>query len=172
MGTRLDTIKRLHEHRHWVRHKLLTASRGLTAEGLRKSFEMGIGSVLGTFVHLYGAETVWINVLENKSQAAAFPTLENFANLEALEREWETLDRRWSAWMSTAREETLDETAVRVRDGKSLSTSVMDVLMHVATHQHYHAAQIVNMLRHVGVQPPPACDFIVMAREQFRDEKK
>jgi len=46
------------------------------------------------------------------------------------------------------------------------------VLIHVNTHQHYHAAQIVNMLRHLGVKPPPACDFIVMAREQFPSEKK
>jgi len=28
------------------------------------------------------------------------------------------------------------------------------------------------MLRHLGVKPPPACDFIVMARENFLDEKK
>ena len=157
MGTRLDTIKRLHEHRHWVRHKLLTASRGLTNDGLRKSFEMGVGSVLGTFVHLYGAETVWINVLENKNQSAAFPTLENFANLEALERDWDLLDQRWAAWLANANED-------------AFVTTVMDVLIHVATHQHYHAAQIVNMLRHLGVKPPPACDFIVLAREQFKSE--
>jgi uncharacterized damage-inducible protein DinB len=160
MGTRLDTITRLHEHRHWVRNKLLTASRGLTTDGLRKSFEMGVGSVLGTFVHLYGAETVWINVLEN------------FANLEALERDWELLDQRWAAWLSNVKEEELDHVAERIREGKSFLTTVMDVLIHVATHQHYHAAQIVNMLRHLGVKPPPACDFIVMARENFLDEKK
>ena len=159
MGTRIDTITRLHEHRHWVRNKLLTASRGLTNDGLRKSFEIGIGSVLGTFVHLYGAETVWINVLENK-------------NLEALERDWELLDRRWSAWLSNVKEEDLDQVAERIREGKSFLTTVMDVLIHVNTHQHYHAAQIVNMLRHLGVKPPPACDFIVMAREQFLSEKK
>ena len=172
MGTRLDTIKRLHDHRQWVRHKLLTASRGLTNDGLRKSFEMGVGSVLGTFVHLYGAETVWINVLENKNQSAAFPTLENFANLEALERDWELLDQRWAAWLFNVKEEDLDHVAERIREGKSFLTTVMDVLIHVATHQHYHAAQIVNMLRHLGVKPPPACDFIVMARENFLDEKK
>ena len=172
MGTRIDTITRSHEHRHWVCNKLLTASRGLTNDGLRKSFEMGVGSVLGTFVHLYGAETVWINVLENKNQSAAFPTLENFANLEALERDWELLDQRWAAWLSNVKEEQLDHVAERIREGKSFLTTVMDVLIHVATHQHCHAAQIVNMLRHLGVKPPPACDFIVMARENFLDEKK
>ena len=172
MGTRIDTITRLHEHRHWVRNKLLTASRGLTNDGLRKSFEMGIGSVLGTFVHLYGAETVWINVLENKNQSAAFPTQDQFANLEALERDWELLDQRWSAWLSNVKDEDLDQVAERIREGKSFLTTVMDVLIHVNTHQHYHAAQIVNMLRHLGVKPPPACDFIVMAREQFLSEKK
>jgi uncharacterized damage-inducible protein DinB len=133
---------------------------------------MGIGSVLGTFVHLYGAETVWINVLENKNQSAAFPTQDQFANLEALERDWELLDQRWSAWLSNVKEEDLDQVAERIREGKSFLTTVMDVLIHVNTHQHYHAAQIVNMLRHLGVKPPPACDFIVMAREQFLSEKK
>ena len=128
--------------------------------------------MLGTFVHLYGAETVWINVLENKNQSVAFPTLENFANLEALERDWELLDQRWAAWLSNVKEEQLDHVAERIREGKSFLTTVMDVLIHVATHQHYHAAQIVNMLRHLGVKPPPACDFIVMARENFLDEKK
>ncbi len=128
--------------------------------------------MLGTFVHLYGAETVWINVLENKNQSAAFPTQDQFANLEALERDWELLDRRWSAWLSNVKEEDLDQVAERIREGKSFLTTVMDVLIHVNTHQHYHAAQIVNMLRHLGVKPPPACDFIGMAREQFRSEKK
>jgi uncharacterized damage-inducible protein DinB len=80
------------------------------------------------------------------------------------------LDQRWAAWLANANEDALDQVAERIREGKSFLTTVMDVLIHVATHQHYHAAQIVNMLRHLGVKPPPACDFIVLAREQFKSE--
>jgi uncharacterized damage-inducible protein DinB len=154
-----------------VRHKLLTASRGLSPEALRQPFEMGVGSLFGTFVHLYGAELIWIHVLELKEQPA-FPSPESFANLEALERAWEPLDRRWQLWFAAATEASLDGVVERVREGKVYPTHVADVLIHVATHQQYHAAQIVNMLRHLGVKPPPACDFILMARERFKDDRK
>jgi uncharacterized damage-inducible protein DinB len=54
-----------------------------------------------------------------------------------------------------------------VRDGKSYITDGHAIYLHVCTHQHYHAAQISNMLRQMGKSLGPI-DLIVMAREQWK----
>ncbi|MCE9619843.1 MAG: DinB family protein [Planctomycetes bacterium] len=167
MGTRLDTIKRMNVHRHWVRNKLLTAAKGLSNDAMRRPFEMGMGSVFGTLVHLYGAEGVWMDVLELRNPAGTFPTMDTFAGIKELEKAWKTLDQRWTTWFAVINDEVLDIIVKRVRDGKATHTTVMDVLIHINMHQQYHAAQLVNMLRQLNVQLLPACDAIVMAREQM-----
>jgi uncharacterized damage-inducible protein DinB len=55
----------------------------------------------------------------------------------------------------------------RVREGKTYTTNAHDIFLHVCTHQHYHAAQISNMLRQMGKSLGPN-DLIVMAREQWQ----
>ena len=43
---------------------------------------------------------------------------------------------------------------------------ISDIFLHVCTHQHYHAAQISNMLRQLG-KSIGSSDLIVLAREQW-----
>lgn len=56
-------IRRLHQHRMWVNHRLLEAVRPLTEAELRQSFAIGQGSVWKTITHLLAAEFVWLEAL-------------------------------------------------------------------------------------------------------------
>ena len=162
-----DTIRRLHEHRLWTRAKILAAARTCTDAELRQRFEMGVGSIFGTIVHLWGAETVWANVLEEGDAAFTIPSADSFPSLAALETAWKPLDARWTQLLSRASDPSfLAKPMHRVRDGKSYTTNAHDIFLHVCTHQHYHAAQISNMLRQLGKALGPN-DLIVMAREQW-----
>jgi uncharacterized damage-inducible protein DinB len=162
------TIRRLHEHRIWTRAKILAAARACSDEELRRPFEMGVGSLFGSIVHLWGAEMVWANVLEEGDPALMIPPASAFPTLTALEEAWKPLDARWAKLLARADDGAfLAKAFPRVRDGKSYITNAHDIYLHVCTHQHYHAAQISNMLRQLGKALGPN-DLIVMAREQWK----
>ena len=78
--TEADTIRRLHDHRLWTRNKILAAARTCSDAELRRPFEMGVGSLFGTIVHLWGAELVWANVLEEVDPATVIPSADTFAS--------------------------------------------------------------------------------------------
>ena len=161
------TIRRLHEHRLWTRAKILTAARTCTDADLRRPFEMGVGTLFGTIIHLWGAETVWANVLEESDPAFTIPSADAFPSLASLEDAWRPLDARWAQLLArTSDPAFLAKPMHRVRDGKTYTTNAHDIFLHVCTHQHYHAAQISNMLRQLG-KILGSNDLIVMAREQW-----
>ena len=167
--TSADTIRRLHEHRCWTRNKILVASRACSDAELHRPFEMGVGSLFATIVHLWGAEMVWANVLEEGDPAFMIPPASAFPSIAALEEAWKPLDARWSQLLVRADDPAfLAKAFVRVRDGKRFATNAHDIYLHVCTHQHYHAAQISNMLRQMGKALGPN-DLIVMAREQWKE---
>lgn len=165
--TAADPIRRLHEHRLWTRAKLLAAARECTHDDLVRPFEMGMGNILATLGHLWAAEMVWASVLEQDDPAFPLPKPTQFATLAELEAAWPALDARWAALLAAIDEPgALDLPKPRIRDGRTYTTSARDIYLHVCTHQHYHAAQLSNMLRQLG-RTLPGCDLIFMAREQW-----
>jgi uncharacterized damage-inducible protein DinB len=165
------TIRRLHEHRAWFRAKMIASAEKLSPRDLRQSFPMGPGSVFAVLVHCWAAETAWINALEESDPGFVLPGPDSFASLDALLDEWKKTDARWDAYWARLKESDLAKPVVRVREGKAYTTSVADVLIHVCTHQMYHAAQLKNMLRQLEVTDLPPSDFIVFARETWRPER-
>jgi uncharacterized damage-inducible protein DinB len=107
-------------------------------------------------------------VLEEADPATVIPSADTFASVAALEDAWKPLDARWAKLLARADDAAfLARPFGRVRDGKSYMTDGHAIYLHVCTHQHYHAAQISNMLRQMGKSLGPI-DLIVMAREQWK----
>ena len=167
MNTGADSIHRLHEHRLWTRAKILAAARTCTDAELHRPFEMGMGTLFASVNHLWVAESVWANVLEEGDTAFVHSSANAFSAIAALEDAWKPLDARWASLVARASDPAfLAKPMHRTRDGKTYTTNAHDIFLHVCTHQHYHAAQIANMLRQMGKSLGPT-DLIVMAREQF-----
>jgi len=162
-----DPIGQLHAHRRWLRDKMIQAARSLSADDLQRPFAMGPGSVFATLAHCWFAETVWINTLERMDPATTIRGIDTFPTLDALLEQWAETDARWDAYLARLSPADLVLPVVRIRDGKHFTTSVQDVLLHVCTHQMYHAAQCKNMLRQLGASDLPTSDFIVFARENW-----
>jgi len=169
LNTAVDAIRRLHDHRRWARARVIELVRPLDEATLRKAFPMGPGSIMGVLVHCYGAEVVWLNVLERRDPNTNIPSADVFPSLGALETAWSAVEARWERMLGGLDDARLAEPAVRRRNDRDLVTSTGEVLMHVCTHQHYHMAQLVNMLRQIDAlpDPRPSIDFITMAREQW-----
>lgn len=174
-----DPIRRLHQHRAWVNHNLLAAARQLSEERLKASFPIGQGSIWQSLLHMHAAEYVWLEALLGKPDAitpgdapGALPGNQRgeggITGLDDLAKKWAILDQRWTAYLHGLAPGSLDETVVKqsATTGQRFTPSRRDVLLHVCTHAHYTAAQVVNMLRHAGVSKLPEVMLMALARQE------
>lgn len=164
-----DLIRRLHQHRRWANGRALAACRALDAGQLARPLPIGQGSVLATLTHLYAAEFIWLAALEgdpNPPPPAAF----RFDGLGALEAAWAALDARSGAYLYAITPEAMARPVAKRSTssgaGRTFTTPAADVLLHVCTHAQYTLAQLNNMLRQLGVTPPPDVMLITMSREE------
>lgn len=175
----MDPVTRLHQHRTWVNHNLLDAAATLTDEQLRSPFLIGQGSIWKSLTHLFAAEYVWLDALEGIEDSIApgdvpgkLPGNQegegSITSLDDLREKWIALDQRWGSYLESLTPESLEEPVYRksIALGQRLTTRRSDVLLHVCTHAHYTAAQVMNMLRQVGVGKLPETMVISMARQE------
>jgi uncharacterized damage-inducible protein DinB len=174
----VELLQRLHEHRAWVNNNLLTAAAALSDEQLRSPFQIGQGSVWKSLLHLYGAEYVWLEALLGNEAFLVPGDLPGkipgnqqgegaITNLDELRQKWSALEDRWIANVAKLTPSALEEIVHRKSStGACFGTHRRDILLHVCTHAHYTAAQVVNMLRHIGVEKLPETMLISLARQQ------
>lgn len=177
----LGPILRLHQHRSWVNHNLLAACEQLSEDQLRQPFQIGQGSVWQSLLHLHAAEFVWLEALQG-NEAPLLPgdlpgqlpgnqgAEGGFTSLQDLKEKWEILNGRWGRYLAAIGPEDLDKLIYKTSTssglGKRFGTKCGDVLLHVCTHAHYTTAQVINMLRQLGITPLPDVMLISLARQQ------
>jgi uncharacterized damage-inducible protein DinB len=87
-----------------------------------------------------------------------------------LENRWTEPDRRLKTYLGSLTDESLEEIIYKISTssglGKRHGTKRADVLLHLCTHAQYTTAQLVNMLRQLGVSPLPDVMLISLAREE------
>ena len=177
----VDQIQRLHQHRAWVNGNLLTTAASLSDEQLRLPFQIGQGSIWKSLVHLYAAEFVWLEALLGNDDPLVLGDLPGklpgnqqgeggIMDLDDLRHHWVALEQRWSGYLASLTPDSLDELVYKKSTsyglGKRFATRRGDVLLHVCTHAHYTAAQVVNMLRQAGADRLPETMLISMARQE------
>jgi uncharacterized damage-inducible protein DinB len=174
----VELLQRLHEHRAWVNGNLLSAAATLSDEQLRSAFPIGQGSVWQSLLHLYAAEYVWLEALFGNEAFLVPGDLPGkipgnqqgeggVIGLDDLRQKWSALEQRWIGYLASLTPPALAEVVYRKSSsGQRFGTRRSDVLLHVCTHAHYTAAQVVNMLRHVGVEKLPDTMLISLARQK------
>jgi uncharacterized damage-inducible protein DinB len=180
----IDLLRRLHQHRTWVNGNLLAAAAELTEEQLRSTFQIGQGSIWKSLVHLYAAEYVWLEALLGNEDPLMPGDLPGklpgnqqgegaITGMDDLRQKWAVLEQRWSEYLATLTPDSLDELVYKKSTssgfGKRLGTRRADVLLHVCTHAHYTAAQVVNMLRQAGADKLPETMLISLVRHEMTE---
>jgi uncharacterized damage-inducible protein DinB len=176
--TAVALLRRLHQHRAWVNSNLLTAATALSGEQLRSAFPIGQGSVWKSLLHLYAAEYVWLESLLGNEAFVVPGDLpgkipgnqegeDGITGLDDLRQKWSALEQRWSGYLASLAPAALEEVVYRKSSaGQRFGSRRSDVLLHVCAHAHYTAAQVINMLRHVGVEKLPNTMLISLARQE------
>ncbi|QDT53520.1 DinB family protein [Caulifigura coniformis] len=179
--TGADVVRRLQVHRVWVNRNLMRVVKSLGEEQLRRPLAIGQGSVWRSLLHMYAAESVWLEALLGNPSAVAPGDLPGklpgnqegegaIASLDELEQRWEELTGRWEQWDRELTDAGLDETVAKVSTstgaGQRFLHTKSDVVLHLCMHGHYTAAQVVNMLRQLGAALPETMLIMLSRIEQ------
>ena len=154
-------IARTHvAYTEWATARLLAAARELSPDELARDFGTADRSVLGTLVHVFGADRVWLARIQGGAQE--WPRQYTLGELAS---EWAALYARWREWASTLTEATIAE-KVSYRDmkGNPWTSPVWQIVLHAVNHATHHRGQVAGFLRTMGRTPPPL-DLIAYYRQ-------
>lgn len=148
-------------HNRWANDNLINACRSLSEEQFHQRFEMGLGSLHDTIVHIFGAMRGWTDMLAER-EIRPRPEGRYFGIDEIAAIGREATDE----FEAVVRAHPLDDTATGSRGGRTYTFARGAVLTHVTTHGVHHRAQCLNMLRRLGVEqlpPSSVVEWMLMA---------
>ena len=164
MAMMLETLKTHLDYTAWASARLVDAAASLTREELTRDFQTADRSVLGTLVHVFAADRIWLGRIQGNAPAR-FIDPERDMHLTVLQSEWPNLLGRWREWIASQTEESI-HTKLASRDlkGNPYETRYWKVVLHVVNHGTHHRGQVSGFLRAMG-HTPPVLDLMAYYRE-------
>ncbi|MBI3681898.1 MAG: DinB family protein [Acidobacteria bacterium] len=164
MSIPAETLRLHLRYTAWASRRLAGAAAQLSEEELARDFRSADKSVLGTLVHVYAADRLWLGRIQG-NPPARFLDPDADMKLSVLEDDWPALDERWRQWAAALTDNSVRE-PVRYKDlkGNPYVTPLWQILLHVVNHGTHHRGQVSAMMRAMGRTPPPL-DLILFYRE-------
>jgi uncharacterized damage-inducible protein DinB len=137
----------------WASGLLVEAAAKLTHDELTRDFGTADKSVLGTLVHIFGADRLWLARLK-REPADRFLTDADY-QLAVLQNDWPALYERWQDWAAGLTDEAA-AAAVAYSDmrGNPWRQPLGQLVLHVVNHGTHHRGQVSGFLRTMGYTPP------------------
>ena len=153
MPVSADTLQLQLDYTAWASQCLMDVAATLTQEELTRDFKTADKTVLGTLVHIYSAERVWLS-LAKAEPGAKFGTRED-RDLSSLQTEWPALYQRWKQWLrDSCGEDVARPISFQVK-GRTCARPAWQVVLHLVNHATHHRGQVSGFLRAMGQTPPP-----------------
>jgi uncharacterized damage-inducible protein DinB len=157
----VDLLDRLLGHDAWTTRALLGRAATLDDAALDRPFELGHRTVRATLLHLVRNMEVWSDLMAGvpvRADAGQAPAGRSIAGLTArLDRAAQDLAEVGRA---VAGRGGWDETWLDVLDDPPARKTYGGALAHVITHSMHHRAQVIAMLRALGVGDVPEGDVL------------
>jgi uncharacterized damage-inducible protein DinB len=148
----------------WASQALLETAGGLSPDQLLRDFGTANKTLLGTLVHIFAADRLWLARVEGRPPARFVTEADH--SLDVLRRDWPPLLDGWVRWASS-----LDDEAVRREllyhdlKGREWREPLWQIVLHVVNHATHHRGQVSGFLRTMGLTPAPL-DEIAFFRQQ------
>ena len=160
------SVEDLREHlaySAWASERLVQAASELTEEELLRDFQTADRSVLGTLVHAFAADRVWLTRLRKTPPQYSS---ERDQQLSVLQKEWPELYRQYDEWLGGLNDDAVraDLTYQDMR-GREWTQPVWKLLLHVVNHASHHRGQVSGFLRTMG-RVPPVLDLVAFYRSR------
>ena len=148
-----DVLRSHIDYTAWASGLLVEAAGRLTYAELTRDFGTADKSVLGTLVHVFGADRVWLARLKGEP-ASAFLTDADY-RLTVLQNDWPALYRRWKEWADGLTDEAAQaEVSYTDLRGNPWRQPLGQLVLHVVNHGTHHRGQVSGFLRSMGHVPP------------------
>lgn len=166
----VNDIRQLFAYTEWANALVLDAAQMLTPAQLLNDVQISHGSILGTLLHMAGAEWVWLERWHRRShtgpEAWARWTVAQCPDVAALRAQWQPVAEERRAYLAELRDEDLAQVITFKRiDGTENSLPLGQQLQHVINHATLHRGQVVGLIRQLGIVPP-ATDLLFYYRAQ------
>jgi len=147
----------------WASRKLVEAAAQLSQEELSHDFQTSDRTILGTLVHTFAADRIWLYRLaggENPGFVSDFDR-----RLEVLQNDWPALHQRWSDWARGLSDDQISaDVSYTDMSGKPWKQPLWQLVLHVVNHGTHHRGQVSGFLRALG-HAPPQLDLVRFYRE-------
>ena len=151
-----DLLDRLLGHDAWTTRQLLLLCQNLTDEQLDREFEIGHRTVRATLLHIIWNMEVWSDLMSGQAVRASHGTSVS-SMIERLDRASADLARLARA---VAKRGGWDERFVDSLDSPPAEKTYGGGIAHVITHSMHHRAQLLYLLRRLGVEGLPEGDVL------------
>ncbi|HLH00761.1 MAG TPA: DinB family protein [Bryobacteraceae bacterium] len=162
MSLTADIVRTHLDYTAWASGQLLDAARQLSAEELNRDFHTADKSVLGTLVHVFGADRVWLERIHGTARTKL--TDPEDYDLAKLQRVWPELHQSWREWAARLTDAQIAAN-ISYRDmaGNPHQSPLWQIILHVVNHGTHHRGAVSGFLRSMG-HTPPRLDLIAYYR--------
>jgi uncharacterized damage-inducible protein DinB len=162
----MDLLDRLLGHDGWTTRQLLLACQGLTDAQLDRDFDIGHRTVRATLLHVIRNMEVWSDLMSGRpvrADAGEQPDGRSVAGMTA-RLECAAADLARLA-RGVARRGAWNERWVDHLDDPPAEKTYGGGIAHIITHSMHHRAQLLYMLRRLGVRGLPEGDVLSWERQ-------
>jgi uncharacterized damage-inducible protein DinB len=152
-------VRHLFTYTEWANARVLSAAERLPPEELLRDVHISHKSILGTLLHMAGADWIWLERWQGNSPVGhdvwAGWTPDDARSLEQVSEKWQPVLRRRDAYLETVSDADLSRELGYTRfTGEAYSLPLIQQMQHVVNHSTLHRGQIVGMIRQLGIVPP------------------
>ena len=158
----VKTLKQHLAYSAWASERLVEAAAKLSEAELTRDFGTADKSVLGTLVHVFAADRVWLARVRG-NVPARFIDVDRDMKMSVLETDWPAVLAGWQEYLDTATDMNAP-IAYKDLKGNSYTTPLWQIVLHVVNHATHHRGQASGFLRTMGRVPPPL-DLIFYYRQ-------
>ncbi len=158
----LATLKTHFAYSAWASARLVGAAAKLSEEELNRDFGTADKSVLGTLVHTFAADRVWLARVRGNAPAR-FIDPERDMKLSVLQEDWPQVLAGWQEFLGGGTDVAVPVSYMDLK-GNSYTTPLWQIWLHVVNHATHHRGQASGFLRIMGHTPPPL-DLIFYYRQ-------
>ena len=162
MPLSVDDLREHLAYSAWASQRLVQAASELTEAELVRDFQTSDRSVLGTLVHTFAADRVWLARLR-QSQRLQYSSEADY-KLSVLQNDWPELYRQWDELLAGWYDDAVcaDLTYQDMR-GRTWIQPIWQLVLHVVNHGTHHRGQVSGFLRAMG-RVPPVLDLVAFYR--------
>ncbi len=162
MALSVEDLRQHLQYSAWASQRLVHAASELSEAELLRDFQTADHSVLGTLVHTFAADRLWLG----RMRKAPRPQYSSEADyqLAVLKGEWPEVYRGWDELLKgwTDEEVRSDLTYLDLK-GNQWTQPIWQLVLHVVNHATHHRGQAAGFLRTMG-RVPPALDLVAFYR--------